>query len=93
MKLEHVLSSRGRVRVLKVLLRVGELNVSEIARRSGLNYATANNHLEALERAGLLREKRFGRIRIYRVRDDDERLKQFRRLVDVWETLNPASSE
>lgn len=89
MKIENILSSRGRIKVLRVVLDTGELNISEIARRAGLNYATTNNHLEALERAGLILEKRFGRIRIYKCRDGDERIEQLRNLIEVWEKSRP----
>lgn len=86
MRIENILSSKGRIRVLKVLLDVGELNISGISRRAGLNYATTNDHLEVLERAGLVIEKRFGRIRIYKCIDSDERIRQLRKLVEVWES-------
>ncbi|HID90705.1 TPA: ArsR family transcriptional regulator [Candidatus Bathyarchaeota archaeon] len=88
MRIESILSSRGRIKVLRVLLDAGELNISEIARKAGLNYATTNNHLEVLERAGLVEEKRFGRIRIYRCRED-ERIRQLKILIRVWERASP----
>ena len=47
--IEDVLSSKGRVRILRILSEIGELNISEIARRAGLNYATTNQHLLILE--------------------------------------------
>ncbi len=49
------------------MLESGELNISEITRRSGLSHSSAARHLEFLTRSGLLTEKRFNRIRIFRV--------------------------
>jgi DNA-binding transcriptional ArsR family regulator len=53
--------------VLTILLETGELNISEITRRSGLSHGAASRHLEFLVRSGILTEKRFNRIRIFRV--------------------------
>ncbi|UCD96066.1 MAG: winged helix-turn-helix transcriptional regulator, partial [Candidatus Bathyarchaeota archaeon] len=66
MMVEDVFSSRGRVRILRLLSEIEELNISEIARRAGLNYTTTNEHLRILEEASIVRHKSFGRIRIYR---------------------------
>jgi len=62
---EELLGSRGRIRVLRVLAESGELNISEVARRAGMNYTSVNRHLTRLKGMGLLREKRYGKIRIF----------------------------
>ncbi|HUS79121.1 MAG TPA: helix-turn-helix domain-containing protein [Patescibacteria group bacterium] len=62
---EELLGSRGRIRVLRVLSESGELNISEVGRRTGMNYTSVERHLEALTGMGLLREKRYGKIRIF----------------------------
>jgi len=64
---EELLGSRGRVRVLKVLAESGELNISEVGRRTGMNYTSVERHLKSLKEMGLLREKRYGKIRIFEV--------------------------
>jgi len=64
--LEEVFSSRGRVKVLRVLTQLKELNISEIARRTNLSHTAVERHLEKLKQLGLVTEKRFGRIRIFR---------------------------
>lgn len=86
MSIEDVFSSRGRVRILRILAEIGELNISEIARRAKLNYATTNQHLRVLERAGFIRERRFGRVRIYRFNEGNPKARKVRELVDLWET-------
>jgi len=85
MKIEDVFASRGRVRILRILAEVGELNISALARRAGLNYSTAREHLRVLEEAGLVRHKSFGRIRIFRFNDEDARARMIRQLVELWE--------
>ena len=61
------MSSYGRTKVLTVMLETGELNISEIMRRSGLSHSATAKHLEFLTRSGILTEKRFNRIRIFRL--------------------------
>jgi DNA-binding transcriptional ArsR family regulator len=64
-KAEEILGSKGRIRVLQVLSESTELNISEISRRTGLNYTSVERHLMKLQKMGLLKEKRYGKIRIF----------------------------
>ncbi|MEM1657749.1 MAG: metalloregulator ArsR/SmtB family transcription factor [Candidatus Jordarchaeales archaeon] len=84
--IEEVLSSRGRVRVLRILAEAEELNISEIARRAGLNHKATSNHLKVLRNAGLVQEKRFGRVRIFRIKSENAKAAAFKQLVDSWKT-------
>jgi DNA-binding transcriptional ArsR family regulator len=62
---EELLGARGRVRILQVLAESGETYLTELARRTGLNHNSVQRHLEKLKEMGVVREKRFGRIRIF----------------------------
>jgi DNA-binding transcriptional ArsR family regulator len=84
MAIEEVFSSKGRVKILKILVDLGELNISDIARRAGLNYTTTNQHLRVLEESGIVRHKNFGRIRIFRFNEESPRARMIRDLVDRW---------
>lgn len=84
--LEEAFSSRGKVRVLEVLVEMGELNISEIVRKTGLNYTTTDQHLRSLEKMEIVKEKRFGKIRIYRFNLENPRAKAISQLVRQWET-------
>lgn len=88
MMVEDIFSSRGRVRILRILSEIGELNISEIARRARLNYTTTNEHLQVLERAGLIMHKSFGRIRIYRFNETNAKAKAIKDLMELWEQEN-----
>ena len=88
MSIEDIFSSRGRVRILRILAEIGELNISEIARRAGLNYPTTNQHLQALENAGIVQHKKFGRIRIFRLDEKNPRAMMIKKLIDFWEQRN-----
>ena len=85
MAIEEVFSSKGRVKILKILAEIGELNISEIARRAKLNYATTNQHLFVLESYKLVRHKTFGRIRIFRYNDENPRARMIKQLIEFWE--------
>ena len=85
MAVEEVFSSKGRVKILKILVDLGELNISDIARRAGLNYTTTNQHLRVLEESGIVRHKNFGRIRIFRFNEESSRARMIRELVDSWD--------
>jgi DNA-binding transcriptional ArsR family regulator len=70
--------------VLTVLLESGELNISEITRRSGLSHSSAARHLEFLAKAGLISEKRFNRIRIFRVDHESPYVVALNKLLSDW---------
>jgi len=80
-----VLSSKGRVRILRILADIGELNISEIARRAGLNYATTNQHLKVLEDYQLVKHKKFGRIRIFRYNEENPRARMIKQFMELWD--------
>jgi DNA-binding transcriptional ArsR family regulator len=88
MDIEQVLGSKLRVKILKILAQVGELNVSEIARRLGVNYNAAKKHLKILEDGDILRRKEFGRIRLYRLDEHSPRARALQKLMEVWEDAN-----
>ena len=86
MEVEEVFSSKGRVKILKLLAKKSELNISEITRRASLNHATTLSHLEWLKNAGLIEEKRFGRIRIYRFRLENPKAKAIQTLFEAFDS-------
>jgi predicted transcriptional regulator len=85
---EDVFSSKLRIKILKMLMQVGELNVSEIARRLGVNYNTTSKHLKVLEDEGVLQHKVFGRIRLYRLNEQSPKTKGVQNLIEAWEHAN-----
>jgi len=85
MSIEEVFSSKGRVKILRILVEISELNISEIARRAKLNYTTTNHHLNVLENSGIVKHKNFGRIRIFRFNEENPRARMIRELVDGWD--------
>jgi predicted transcriptional regulator len=67
--LEEVFGSPGKVKVLFILAIRKELNITALAKEANLNHTRLKEHLTELENFGLIREKRFGRIRIVAYND------------------------
>jgi predicted transcriptional regulator len=88
MNIEDVFCSKIRMKILTVLNNMGELNVSEIARRLKINYVSASKHIRTLEGEGIVQHKMFGRIRLYRMNEQSVKAKAVQNLIDVWENQN-----
>jgi DNA-binding transcriptional ArsR family regulator len=69
------------------MLESGELNISEITRRSGLSHTSAAHHLEFLTTSGILTEKRFNRIRIFRLEYTNPMVGALNRFFSEWKSL------
>lgn len=85
MELEEVFSSKPRMKILRLIARLGALNVSDIARRINLNYTTTNQHLKLLEAEGILKQRVYGRIRMYRFNDGTPKAVAVQKLIETWE--------
>jgi predicted transcriptional regulator len=92
MEVENVFSSKLRMKILKIIVRLGELNVSEIARRLSVNYETTSKHLKILEEEGIIQHKVFGRIRLYRFNERSTKAKAVQNLIETWEHANKHQS-
>ena len=93
LEIEKLFSSYGRTKVLKIMLESGELNISEITRRSGLSHSSAAKHLEFLVETGLLTEKKFNRIRIFKVEYSNPLVSVLNRLLSDWNRVSPLAVE
>jgi DNA-binding transcriptional ArsR family regulator len=85
MELEEVFSSKSRMKILKLIYKLGQLNVSDVARRLKLNYSSTSEHLKVLESEGILQERTYGRIRMYRFNEGSAKAKAVQNLLDAWE--------
>jgi DNA-binding transcriptional ArsR family regulator len=87
-EIEHVFSSKPRMKILKLIARLGELNVSDVARRIGVNFTTTSRHLKVLEEEGILQQRVYGRIRMYRFNQASPKAKAVQNLIETWEQEN-----
>jgi len=86
LQIENILSSRGRVKIIKLLAKEEELNISEIVKKVRLNHSTVVQHLEYLCKVGIVQEKTFGRIRIYRLKSENAKVRALKTFFSLWES-------
>ncbi len=86
MELEDILCSKTRIRILKVMVRLGRLNVSTIAKMMRINYRASLKHLQVLENAGILQRNDYGRSRLYRFNENSLTSQALSRVLEAWET-------
>ena len=85
MELEEVFSSKPRIKILKLIYQLGQLNVSDVARRTKMNYAATAEHLKILESEGILQVHVYGRVHMYRFCEGSARARAVQSLIDAWE--------
>jgi len=85
MEIEEVFSSKPRMKILRLVARLGALNVSDIARRIKMNYSTTNQHLKLLEAEDILQQRVYGRVRMYRFNEVSPKAKAVQNLIETWE--------
>ncbi len=83
-EIEELLSSRGMVKILRILAEEKETNITQITKKSMLNHSAAVSHLNKLMQAGLASEKRFGKIRIFKFRDENPVAQKVVELLEAW---------
>ena len=92
-QLEDVLCSVSRLKILKMLMRLGQLNVSQVAVRLRSNYEATYEHLKILESAGIVEQRLSGRTRYYRLKQYSARSKAVQELIEVYEGTRLTANE
>ena len=64
MRLERILGSPGRIKLLKIILKHGQINITRLTRESGLHHRLVARYLNDLEEEGVVTVRRVGRLRI-----------------------------
>jgi predicted ArsR family transcriptional regulator len=85
LKLEDLLCFKTRIKILKLLLRSGQLNTTQIARQVDANYETTRTHLDVLESEGIVQKMLFGsRTRFYRLNEQSAKTQALQTLLKAW---------
>ena len=85
MEFEEVYSSKLRMKILKVIYKSGQPNISDIARQTKANFTSTADHLKLLEAEGILQVHLYGRVRMYRFNESSAKAKAVQNLIEVWE--------
>jgi DNA-binding transcriptional ArsR family regulator len=80
-----ILGSKGKIKILQLLLREGEANITKIVRETGLKHSLVERHLEDLVRLGIVVERRVGRLRIFSLKLGDPRIAALAELIRRFE--------
>jgi DNA-binding transcriptional ArsR family regulator len=87
LRLESVLGTAGKVKVLFLLIGNEEMNISQIVKLSGLEHSSVQKHLKSLCDQCLVREKRYGRIRIFSLEDRNPYVALLKRFFADWRRI------
>jgi DNA-binding transcriptional ArsR family regulator len=82
--LDRILSSSGRIRILTLLSEVGELHLTEIAKRTEQSYSATERHLDDLSKAEIVEERDYGRVRVFRLNQANNRARLLHELILKW---------
>jgi DNA-binding transcriptional ArsR family regulator len=94
--LDRVLSSSGRIRILTLLSEVGELHLTEIAKRTEQSYSATERHLDDLSKAEIVEERDYGRVRVFKLNQVNDRAKLLQELILKWnhnQELQPVQAQ
>ncbi len=83
MDIDFVLGAKARIRIIRELYKVSEINTTDLARRLGINYGLLEEHLKVLKEAGIVEEHRIGRIRLVSLRKEPKVLELARILSEL----------
>jgi DNA-binding transcriptional ArsR family regulator len=86
-RLDDVLGTAGRLKVLLLLIDHEEMNISQIVRLSALEHSSVQKHLKSLCEQHLVREKRYGRIRIFALEEKNPHVALLRRFFADWRRM------
>jgi DNA-binding transcriptional ArsR family regulator len=70
----EILGSKGKTKILLLLAKHGQLNITKIVKYSGLHYNLVKKHLDDLLSLGLIEEQRIGKIRIFSLKFDNPKV-------------------
>jgi DNA-binding transcriptional ArsR family regulator len=82
--LDRLLSSSGRIRILTLLSEVEELHLTEIAKRTEQSYSATERHLDDLTEAGIVEERDYGRVRVFKLNQANDHAKLLQELILKW---------
>lgn len=74
---DEILGSKGKVRILLALIEKGESYLSQIARDTKLSNSVTLAHLKTFCKKGIVKCKKFGRMKFYSINTKNENVNRF----------------
>ncbi len=88
--LDALLTSKTRLRILKILFEVREINITRLTKMTELNHKVVRHHIDVLKELGIVEEKQIGRIRLVRLNEANPKVRILR---EIFEKLEQLSSD
>ncbi len=82
---EIILANRGRVRILALLVKEGELNITAIRKQTKVDYPQLSQALDVFKATEIVEEKNYGRIKIYRLKIENPLARAIKKFFDFFE--------
>ena len=86
--LHKIFGSVGKVKILLLLAKTRELNITAISKNTGLNHSSVKQHIFSLQKLQIVQEKRFGRIRIVTINSYSEAGRKLLEFLKHWNINN-----
>jgi len=84
LEIEDFLASKTRIKILKALYELGELNIRKICQRIGSAHSVVKENLELMEELELVQCRRYGRIKLYSLNSNNPKVRLLTRLIEAW---------
>ena len=84
--IERIFSSKGKTRLVRVLFKLEEANISRIARATGLHHKLVEKYLLELKDLGIIEEHRYGRLRVFKINYTSPYAFILKQLIDLMES-------
>jgi predicted transcriptional regulator len=84
MEVEDFFCSKVRMRILRLLFRLRQLNTTDLARRVGTNYEITLKHLVLLEKEEIVEHRLSGRAGFFRLANS-QKAQALLMLLQEWE--------
>ena len=83
--IENILGSRAKIKILKTLAINQIISLKEKLGTTRLNHSSVITHLNHLKILNLVQEKNFGRIKIFRYKNENLKAKSLKKFIEIWE--------
>jgi DNA-binding transcriptional ArsR family regulator len=83
--IEDIFGSKSKIKILATLVKLREINIAGLVRACDSGYTAIERSLKDLEKLGIVNEKRFGRIRIIKLVENDIRVQAIIKLFEAFE--------
>ncbi len=83
--LEEVFSTKARVRIIKLLISEGEMNITQLTRKTCLNHKIVSSNIKVLSEKGIISTEKIGRIRTCKINKSNPRAKLLAKFISEWQ--------